>query len=64
MQAHEASQEALQMLAAYLPRRYPQRFQMEGTTMHNHARGQSLDTAVPDEDALEVACRFVQVTSP
>ena len=36
---------------------------MEGTILHNLPRGQSFETNVTDDQALETACRFVQVTS-
>ena len=61
LQADEANREMLELLAAFLPKRFPDRFSMEGTVLTNHALGDSWDLADKSLDPLEVSAQLVQV---
>ena len=61
LQAAPANAEVLQMLAEYLPARFPDRFSLNGDLMHNHARGETLNLAEPGTNPLELAALLVQV---
>ena len=49
------------MLVEFLPRRYPDRFSLQGSKFTNHAMGQSWDLCDPALDPLEVSALNVQV---
>ena len=61
LQAAPANEEVLEMLADYLPSRFPDRFSLDGSLMHNHARNETLDLAEPGRHPLELASLLVQV---
>ena len=61
LQADGANREMLELLAAFLPKRFPDRFSMEGTVLTNHALGDSWDLADKSLDPLEVSAQLVQV---
>ena len=60
MQAAEVNKELLELLCAYLPRHYPDRFSLQGSLFTNHALGQSWDVSDPSLDPLEVSTLNVQ----
>ncbi len=51
----------LELLADFLPKRFPDRFSMEGTVLINHSLGDSWDLADKSLDPLEVSAQLVQV---
>ena len=53
----------LELLADFLPKRFPDRFSMEGTVLTNHALGDSWDLADKSLDPLEVSAQLVQVSA-
>ena len=55
-----ARAEVLELVAALLPRRYPDWFTRDGGTLHNHLTGEAWDVAHPAHDPLELAGRLVQ----
>ncbi len=55
-----ARAEVLAVLAALLPRRYPDWFARHGNTLHNHLTGEVWPLADPPQDPLELAGRLVQ----
>jgi len=55
-----AGAEALALLAAHLPARYPGWFRRDGTMLHNALTGEAWDLAAPPCDPLELAGRLVQ----
>ncbi len=61
LQAEEANREMLELLADFLPKRFPDRFSMEGTVLINHSLGDSWDLADKSLDPLEVSAQLVQV---
>ena len=61
LQAEEANREMLELLADFLPKRFPDRFSMEGTVLTNHALGDAWDLADESLDPLEVSAQLVQV---
>lgn len=63
VQAAPANEEVLEMLAEFLPRRFPDRFSCSGSLIHNHATNQTLDLAEPGRNPLEIASLLVQVSS-
>ena len=62
VQADDANMEMLELLADFLPKRYPDRFSMEGTVLTNHALGDQWDLADKSLDPLEVSAQLVQVS--
>ena len=64
LQAEEANREMLELLADFLPKRFPDRFSMEGTVLTNHSLGDSWDLADKSLDPLEVSAQLVQVGCP
>ena len=58
-----ANEEVLEMLADFLPRRFPDRFSRSGSLIHNHATGQTRDLVEPGQNPLEIASLLVQVCS-
>ncbi|CAL5220722.1 g2779 [Coccomyxa viridis] len=58
--AEEANREMLELLADFLPKRFPDRFSMEGTVLINHSLGDSWDLADKSLDPLEVSAQLVQ----
>ncbi|CAK0783363.1 hypothetical protein CVIRNUC_006562 [Coccomyxa viridis] len=58
--ADDANMEMLELLADFLPKRYPDRFSMEGTVLTNHALGDQWDLADKSLDPLEVSAQLVQ----
>lgn len=59
-EAAPANEEVLEMLAEFLPRRFPDRFSCSGSLIHNHATNQTLDLAEPGRNSLEIASLLVQ----
>lgn len=55
-----ARAEALDLVAALLPRRHPDWFVREGRVLHNRLTGETWDLASPVHDPLELAGRLVQ----
>ena len=53
--------EMLELLADFLPKRFPDRFSMEGSVLTNHSLGDSWDLADKSLDPLEVSAQLVQV---
>lgn len=62
MQAEDANMEMLELLADFLPKRFPDRFSMDGTVLTNHSLGDSWDLADKSLDPLEVSAQLVQVS--
>lgn len=60
LQAHAPGQEVLKSLATFLPHRFPERFQLQGSRLHNLPRHEVFDTDVAPQHALEIASRLVQ----
>ena len=56
------NKELLELLCAYLPRQYPDRFSLQGSLFTNHALGQSWDVSDPSLDPLEVSALNVQAS--
>ena len=63
VQAAPANDEVLEMLADFLPRRFPDRFSRTGSLTHNRATNQTLDLAEPGRNSLEIASLLVQVSN-
>ena len=61
VQADDANAEMLELLADFLPKRFPDRFTMEGTVLTNHELGDQWDLADKSLDPLEVSAQLVQV---
>jgi hypothetical protein len=61
MQAEAANAELLELLADFLPRRFPDRFTKDGSALINHATGDVWDLSDPSLDPLEVSSLLVQV---
>lgn len=59
-EAHAPGQEVLKSLATFLPHRFPERFQLQGSRLHNLPRHEVFDTDVAPQHALEIASRLVQ----
>ena len=51
------------MLAEYLPRRFPDRFSMAGSTLTNHSTGDCWDLSDESQDAMETASLLVQAST-
>lgn len=54
----------LELLAAFLPKRYPDRFTKDGDVLINHSTGDVWNLADPSLDPLEVSSLLVQVGWP
>jgi hypothetical protein len=61
-QAEAANWEMLELLADFLPKRFPDRFTKEGDILVNHSTGDVWDLADKDQDPLEVSALLVQVS--
>ena len=53
--------EMLELLADFLPKRFPDRFSMEGSVLTNHSLGDTWDLANKSLDPLEGSAQLVQV---
>lgn len=60
-QAEEANAELLELLADFLPQRFPDLFTRDGDALINHATGDVWDLADKSLDPLEVSALLVQV---
>jgi hypothetical protein len=60
-QAEEANAEMLELLADFLPQRFPDLFTRDGDALINHATGDVWDLADKSLDPLEVSALLVQV---
>jgi len=63
-EAEEANWEVLEMLAEFLPRRFPARFRREGALLYNLATSDSYNINDRSLDPLEVTSRLIQVRLP
>ncbi len=64
-QSYEADWEMLELLAGYLPQRFPDRFSLEGSVLTNHSTGDVWDLSDRSQDAMEISALLVQArTSP
>lgn len=52
----------LELLADFLPKRFPDRFTKDGNVLINHSTGDVWNLADPSLDPLEVSALLVQVT--
>ena len=59
-EAAAGAAEVLDMLAAYLPARYPNLYERRGERLYNRAAGRLWDLACPDLHPLDLAGRLVQ----
>lgn len=62
-QAEDANREMLELLADFLPKRFPDRFSMDGTVLINHALSDRWDLADKSLNPLDVSAQLVQVSS-
>ena len=60
-QSYVADWEMLEMLADYLPRRFPDRFARQGSLLLNHSTGDAWDLSDRSQDAMEISALLVQV---
>lgn len=60
-EAAAANWEVLEMLAAFLPQRFPSRFRREGAMLFDLTTGDSYNINDRSLDALEVTSRLIQV---
>lgn len=60
-EATEANWEVLDMLAAFLPVRFPTMFRRDGSMLHNLLTGESFNITDKSLDPLEVSSRLIQV---
>ena len=63
MQSRAADWELLEMLAEYLPRRFPDRFSMAGSRLTNHSTDDCWDLSDQSQDAMETASLLVQASA-
>lgn len=61
MQAEAANREMLELLAEFLPQRYPDRFSRINSLLINHSTQEEWDLNDPNLDPLEVSALLVQV---
>lgn len=54
----------LELLADFLPKRFPDRFTKDGNVLINHSTGDVWNLADPSLDPLEVSALLVQVSAP
>lgn len=60
-EAAEANWEALELLAEFLPKRFPDRFRQDGNTLCNLTTGERFNISDKSLNPLEVTSRLVQV---
>ena len=60
-QAEEANAELLELLADFLPQRFPDLFTRDGDALINHVTGDVWDLTDKSRDPLEVSALLVQV---
>lgn len=60
-QAEAANWEMLELLADFLPKRFPDRFTRSGDALINHSTGDIWNLASKDQDPLEICALLVQV---
>lgn len=58
--AEDACAEMLELLADFLPKRFPNRFALAGTVLTNKATGERFDLSDQSLDPLDVSARLVQ----
>lgn len=62
-QAEDANRELLDMLAEFLPKRFPDRFSRVNNLLINHSTKEEWDLSDPSLDPLEVSALLVQVSA-
>ena len=61
-QSYEADWELLELLAGYLPQRFPNRFTLQGSLLTNHSTGDAWDLSDRSQDAMEISALLVQAS--